>query len=439
MNGVEGVKSRWIVVAGVLVVLTAAVVGIWIVSQQERTETTDTSGDSQGTQSAPGLGADAATLDFAPPDAVGAVHVECRAIFNDAMAELARHRGELAELGVDLDALKAAWSRVVSWDMFFSSHDNDVTTLTVLRGRVTLRDATLLLRALPFSADALPERGNGRYQVAGDRVIVGDEADDLTRGVILAGDPKRLTPELVAALGTGTNANLRAMLKDVTTSAPLWVAMSPELPEDAAGPRRIVGWFEPGDVSRGKVDLTFRSETYAQGAERQLKGHAGRLGLSVQSKRSGNVLTVTSNAGRRLAGQLILAMLKVEVLSRRLQSQHRLEMIHMALVMYKSAHKDLMPPELNVLTKRYLDDPRALQSPVSTLPPGSKERDYIYLRPPGRMTPRQDMVLLYERPENHVNTGTVVLFGDGRAEWVPADRLKRLLRKTKQWIKEAKK
>lgn len=65
--------------------------------------------------------------------------------------------------------------------------------------------------------------------------------------------------------------------------------------------------------------------------------------------------------------------------------------------------------------------------------------DYIYLvvstGPAEGLRPGQ-RVLVYERPENYKNKGTVVGYADGRARWVKMEKFKEDLQATQKWLAE---
>ena len=50
-----------------------------------------------------------------------------------------------------------------------------------------------------------------------------------------------------------------------------------------------------------------------------------------------------------------------------------------------------------------------------------------------------ELILLYEKPENYDNKETVVAYADGHAEFVKIEDFKRQLRETKAWIKNRNK
>ena len=53
-----------------------------------------------------------------------------------------------------------------------------------------------------------------------------------------------------------------------------------------------------------------------------------------------------------------------------------------------------------------------------------------------RGLPPARRVLVYERPENYKNKGTVVGYADGHSEWVKIDKFKEDLQATEKWLAE---
>ena len=68
--------------------------------------------------------------------------------------------------------------------------------------------------------------------------------------------------------------------------------------------------------------------------------------------------------------------------------------------------------------------------------------DYIYLPPGMKMhaiRKAQDVVILYERPENHGNKGTNVAFLDGHVEWMDMAKFQDAMEKTQKILAESAK
>ena len=114
-----------------------------------------------------------------------------------------------------------------------------------------------------------------------------------------------------------------------------------------------------------------------------------------------------------------------------------------AAVIYE-LDKGATAPSVMSLIETGAMPPLALISPVS----GRKLRkdgkgkpigpfDYIYVvvsTQPGGGLPPGKRVLVYERPENYKDKGTVVGYADGHAEWVKMAKFKEDLQATEKWL-----
>jgi len=122
-----------------------------------------------------------------------------------------------------------------------------------------------------------------------------------------------------------------------------------------------------------------------------------------------------------------------------------LHMIGMGLHMYAADHDGDFAPDLAAL-KDYLGGTRMFVSPLSGRKPpkmvGDKlvgEIDYIYV--PGANTDMRaadEVILAYERPENHKGRGTYALFGDAHVEWMNMKTFRKALARSQELLKKDK-
>jgi len=384
----------------------------------------------------------ASAMKYAPPGAVGVVHIDFKAVAGDVLAELRKHKDQLGGISdAELDQVAATMAKIDSLDMFFARDPAGPKFVGVFRTPLAPADMTLL-RKLASEPVTLVKAANGRYDdtKGGKRMIFGAEADHLDSGTILIGPLDMLTPEFVAKLGPGDNATLLAMLGEVDTSRPLWAAVGLEFVLDGSAPTRILASLDPRGSGSGGGTFVFRSNRHAEMANKGLLGRPGKPFPSLFStERDGSTLTLQVKGGSLFIPRALVAFFRTRQMAREAVSEANLRELSKAIIMYATEHEEKMPPDLKAL-ERYLDDTRnVLRSPLSKGKLPADQSDYVYI-PLGTLyrlfAAAPETIMLYERPENHDGKGTIVAFSDGHTERVDMARFKELLKAAQALAKQ---
>ena len=371
-------------------------------------------------------------MKYAPPGAIGVVHVDLKTVAGDILAELRKHKEQMKGISdAELDQVAATVARIDSVDMFFTKGPAGPKIVTVFRTPLAPADMTLL-RKLASEPITLVKADNGRYDYikGGMRAIFGAEADDLDSGVMLMGPLDMLTAEFVATLGRGDNATLLALLGEVDTSRPLWAVAGLEFVPDGAAPAKILASLDPRGPGRGSGTIAFKSERRAELAAEGIAGDEMPFAGLFSVQRDGTTVTIQLKSSGPLIPRAVASIFKVRRMAREAVSAANLNMLSKTIVMYAAEHDERMPPDLKALAP-YLDGMRdVLRSPLSKGKLPASESDYVYI-PLGRMTDIRgphETIVLYERPENHDGKGTIAAFADGHVERVDMERFKELLK-----------
>ena len=394
----------------------------------------------------------ALAMKYAPPGAIGAIHVDCAAVAGDFLAELRKQRKAFEDLsGAELDRIAAIVAKIDVADVFVVAGPAEMKgrsmpkVIGVFRTRLAPAEIMTVLQDLG-SGPASPVKGdNGRYDDAkeGLRMIVGAEADDLDSGVVLVAKLDVLTDEFVAKLGSGDNAKLRALLGEVDTSRPLWAALGLDVVvPDKDAPIKILASLDPRGSGSGSGAFVFRNEKYGQRAAKTLGHDVSRFGDLFSTKHDGAAVTIHLKRGGPLMPRLVAAITKAMRMARESRSMSNLSNLVVGVMAYAADNDGKSPPDLKALAPYVENMPEMLKSPMSkgTLPPG--ESDYVYIRVGSamRLSRPQDIMVLYERPENYDGKGTMAAFADGHVERVKdMERFKDLLAKSKALAAEREK
>ena len=156
-----------------------------------------------------------------PASAIGMVHIDMAKVRDEIIAAAEKNKEDLKEMPVEpaLEVLK----KIDAVDIYLLPSGKEPMPVIAIRGPLGPDDVTTLLGKTMGPDAKLIEGKNGRYTVEGPPVImiVGDEADDVPKGVILAGLAPMLTPEFVGALGKD-NATIAGMMDKIDTNAQIW-------------------------------------------------------------------------------------------------------------------------------------------------------------------------------------------------------------------------
>ena len=373
-----------------------------------------------------------AAMEYAPPGAVGVLHVDYKALVADVLAELRKHRDRLGGISeADLDQIAAAAAKMDSVDLFIAPGLPEPKVVGVVRTSLAPGDIMSLLQTLGAEPGTMTKGDNGRYHYTKTRVrlIFGSEADDLDSGIVLVAPPDVLTDEFVAKLGSDDNATLRDLLGEVDTSRPVWATVGLEFLPGESAPTRILASLDPRGDGSGGGTFVFRSEKHAEMSNKGILGRPGKPFPSLFSiERDGATLTMQVKGGSPFIPRALAVFFRTRQMAREAVSEVKLRQLSKAIVAYAAEYEGKMPPDLKAVA-RYLDNlDKALRSPLSKgkLPAG--QSDYVYI-PVGRLfDAAPETIMLYERPENHDGKGTMVAFTDGHVEQVDMARFKQLLK-----------
>jgi hypothetical protein len=198
-----------------------------------------------------------ATLSFMPASAVGVVHIDVAKTCDDITAAAKKDEETFGPILGSLDTLK----KIDSLDAYIMISNKKPTPVIVIRGSIGPDD--IIKGALK-----LAKGDNGRYMLEGMPfvVIIGNEADDVPAGVVLAGVAPMLTPEFVAALGK-KNTDVEALIAKVDTSAHIWGGITfPEKTVQEEGyPKQMFG--TANITGTNPMDLTILFDNEAKAAQ----------------------------------------------------------------------------------------------------------------------------------------------------------------------------
>ncbi len=140
---------------------------------------------------------------------------------------------------------------------------------------------------------------------------------------------------------------------------------------------------------------------------------------------------------------LVPALAEARSKARRVASKSNLHGIGSGMHMYAVAHRDVFPPDLDVLVDEGYISPEMLASPAGEARRGPEDgqSDYIYPNPGLRLSDIRnapEFVLVYERPENYDGRGTNVLFADGSVRWMSTEEFEEAKRRTEKAAGELK-
>ena len=381
----------------------------------------------------------------APAGACGVIHFDVAAM-RPALLKILNTNKDLAEeFRFDAKAVAALIAKTEAADLFICVSRRSMEPVLVLRGRAALKD----LLALPKGDPLKPTpAGNGRYDLGKKgnypRIIVGAEAKDLAKGLLVFGRRNVLTDDVVAKLGESPDPRLPQLVAKVNPSCVIWVAVSMEVLAPQGAPKYVIGGVDASGKTPSEITAIFSEAKPAEVAMEALSKHKGIFGGVVANKLRGARLTFALPKGPRGLDGIATAAVEFRRFVNRRTSTWRATMICYYARRFERKKGRPAPSLLEVLQGRL--PARLLISPASGRKLKKDDKgnpigpfDYIYLvvstQPGGGLAPA-DRVLIYERPENYKNEGTVVGYADGRAKWVKIDKFKEDLKATQKWLAE---
>jgi len=406
-------------------------------------------------------------LKYAPEGTVGLVHYEVKSLAKDLSAQLLKRLEPNIPLEPLIRELIALAEKIDAIDMFLVSDKNGaMAPVVVIYGMIAEQDVNRVLQSFLGRRDdaLLSKTGDGRYAQKGSGLllVIGGEASELPAGVAFVGQASTLTPAFLAGLGKGRNEDLVNRLKDVDTAAPAWLAVildragpAGNLPKWTAG-----AWYLTGGGQSRQV-LEFEDANAAQRCAAGIQDTSRYLGpilSELDIKAEGTSVVISAKTTGSLVPSIVSAVMQSLAESRRVAnraiSAANLKMLSLGCMSYAAANKAQSPPDLITIARSLLpSDPktkiteeaaRALVSPATGKNPNILDSgelgfvpDYVYVFYPGPAVdvPRpQTKVMLYERPENYKNEGTLVAYVDGHVAWVKMDEFTKQLKASQDWI-----
>jgi len=369
-------------------------------------------------------GSSADPMALAPPNAFGIIHVVTKPVADSVLAELRKQGADLGDAPVDEIQKTAAKAGVMDVFLVPAQSMIPVDAVAIVRSAISPADFAELMKTAGDKPKELKNLGNGRYCPAkkedGPVMIYGAEASDVPAGVLLFGNRTLLTDEFIKTLGTGKNEKLRAVVKGVRASAPVWLAASLEslplpLPVKV---KSVSGWFDVAGGGDGRVSITFGDEDGAKKVHGQLSGSLDEdVAEFVAMELKGSVVTIAPKGGDLIA-RLASEMIESQRRAKEVRRMSELKQVGVGIHMYGTEHDDAAPPDIAALDK-YLSKPT-----LARFTSGK----FVYRKPAGKLDSlAADAVLAHEALDGA--TGEVaVLFADGSVKAMSVADLRKLLK-----------
>jgi len=281
-----------------------------------------------------------------------------------------------------------------------------------------------LVEKLGAPSVTLKKSDNGRYDTEDGevRMIFGAEAQDVEDGVILFGARSLLTEQFVAKLGTEGNETLRKMLKEIDTSAPMWVALSIDSAREKDAPKKAVGFLDPRGEGRGHLTITLKEEKHArefiEGATTPDSPVADLLAFD----RQGKTVTITLKGEGPFMDRVFVALRKTEDLARRARCAANLAAVGKNIAIYV-ADQQTYPASLQVILENGYLGQSLMKCPSAG---GQRSCDYFYLAPERSATTQT--IIACDMKGNHEGEGRNVLFAYRRVAWMTEQEFQEALR-----------
>ncbi|MDP6635359.1 MAG: hypothetical protein QGG42_10700 [Phycisphaerae bacterium] len=204
----------------------------------------------------------AETSSLTPSSAVGVVHINVAKARDAITAAAEKDKEMFGPFLAYIELLK----KIDSVDMFLVPSGREPMPMFAIRGGIGVDDVEGIIAQTPLKGAKLVKGENGRYTIEGAplMMIIGDEADDVPAGVVLAGLAPMLTPEFIASLGKEKNSVIEAMLSKVDTSAQIWGGvMMPKEEQKHGAPEQMFGSANITGPEPLNISLLFTDKTHA--------------------------------------------------------------------------------------------------------------------------------------------------------------------------------
>jgi hypothetical protein len=392
-------------------------------------------------------------MKYAPDDAAGLIHVDVKALVKDVLAGIVKGMEPNAIPPELIQAIGKVGEKVEAVDVFLLSMGGEgpPMPLVVVHGTIAAEELTEAMKNLPYLRLALKKGENGRYSFENKEapisVLFGGEAPGLPAGVIVGGLTPMLTKEFLAGLGKGKNEELAKLLKDVDTTAPVWMAvMMSKIAPDPDAPKTIAGALYLLGGGKTRIAFDFPEAKAAADFEKEMRNAKG-IGKAIlpafDVTQDKTLVALTAKTNDSLVPTVAAALAEARRLARTASSKANLRSIGMAIALYMgSTTSDRAPEDFLALIA---DDqsPGMFISPHSGKPVpkvekgkvvGPFEPDYVYLKYPKLSSADAGLIVAYEKPEFYKNEGTNVLFVGLHVGWLDMKEFQALLKKSQEAI-----
>jgi hypothetical protein len=402
-------------------------------------------------------------LKLAPEDVAAVIHVEVKSQMKEVLAGVRKGMEPNSAPQALFQALEGVAPKIDSADIFFvPATEGAPMPLVVLQGSVTPEDLNAALKAtglLPLSMK-LEKKADSIYTMGPEEmpimVLEGGAATGLPKGALVGGPASLLTNEFLPTMGKGKNEAIREMLKDVDTSAPIWMAAQMDrLGPVGDAPKAVTGALYLLGGGSSKLTFEFRdansADLFAAGFQENAplaKIVLGSLDMQKDGAKVRFVAKTKDTLVPMLASAAVESMSQARRTAMRAVSMANLRMIGQGAHILAAGNKEQFPADLRTIWKEALggkeESLRTFVSPVSGKRPKLNDKgefdfepDYVYVRyamTVGKIADSARMILAYERPENYKNEFTVVLYVDGHCAIVKMEEFNKQLKATQDWI-----
>jgi prepilin-type processing-associated H-X9-DG protein len=391
-------------------------------------------------------------LKWAPPDAVGVIHINPNGIVNAVLDEFRKKKVDISERPWEVTQRTAG--KIDAIDLFVVPDTGrfNVGVVAVVRGTVGPNDITEF-----YGIPTLRHLGNGRYSPferdSDEEVIMiyGAGANDVPEGVLVFGSRRMLTDEYIKALGTGENEVLQAGMRDVRTSSEFWLVGSFEsiylpLPFHV---KSLSGWLDVSGKENGRLNVTCGNENHAKKMLDEYQAVGRWLGQLATIEQKGNVVTVEI-VERGLTAQLLEQWskdLSTDISeARKVRCAANLSQIGKGAAMYMNTlgRNQYYPRSLKELVDSgVINERRVFVCPAqkTELKPGQFVTDYesfldLVDEPLTEAKAQSSYPLAWDKKGNHPDGINVVYF-DAHVEFCPGpDAYDNLIREVEELIKK---